>query len=204
MRAIVGNGPLSADDRALIATADHIIRFNRTPNLKGDMNARTDELVLACSNNQIGKFLLRGHYRSDQAFQQARCLVLPYHPTIIRRYMMKRLSLLSRLKGRRSDWSDYCVEIANQEGKLTEILPMELYYDACKLLEIQTEARGFFPSSGVMIVLRELRDKQNKPDEIHVFGFGFTGWEGHPWEREKALISQFDREGDLELHPVQQ
>lgn len=204
MRAIVGNGPLSADDRALIATADHIIRFNRTPNLSGDSNARTDELVLACSNNQIGKFLSRGHYRSDQAFQQAKRLVLPYHQIIIRRYMMRQLSLFERLKGRRSDWTDYCLEVANQQGKIAEVLSADLYYEACNILNIQVDSKNFFPSSGFMIILRALRDNYHRPDEIHIYGFGFTGWEGHPWEREKELVSAFDRQGRLSFHPVNQ
>jgi hypothetical protein len=198
MIAIVGNGPLSPTDRASIAKARRIVRFNLTPNLSEEPEARTDELFLSCSSKQIGDFLSRGRYLSDKAFGQASRIVLPYHPNIIRQYM-KPPSLLSRLKGRRADWTNYCLDIADDEGKYAEILPEDLYHEACGALEIDPTAKEFFPSSGLLAVLREL---QHPSHEIHLYGFGFVGWKRHRWEQEKSTITKFENAGRLTLHPV--
>ena len=201
MRAIVGNGPLSPEDRAVIASADRIIRFNLTPNLSEEPNAKTTELFLSCSSKQIGEFLSRGQFRSNIAFQQATRLVLPYHPDIIKKYM-RPPSILSRLKGRRADWSQDCVRIADQAGKSTEILSVELYLTACKRLGISSAAKEFFPSSGCLAILRELQNPQHLASELHVFGFGFVGWKRHSWIDEKALVAELESAGELVTHAV--
>jgi hypothetical protein len=202
MRAIVGNGPLSLDDRALIATADRIIRFNLTPNLCEELDARTTELFLSCSSKQIGEFLSQGQYHSNSAFHQATRVVLPYHPDIIKKYM-RPPSILSRLKGRRADWSKDCLKIAGQTGKSTEILPADLYLKACYRLSIIPEKKEFFPSSGCLSILRELQSAQHSASELHVFGFGYVGWKRHSWAEEKALVTELENAGELKMHAVE-
>ena len=201
MRAIVGNGPLSPDDRVAIATADRIIRFNLTPNLNSEADAKTTELFLSCSSKQIGDFLSKDQYRSDHAFQKATRIVSPYHPEIIQKYM-RPPSILSRLKGRQADWSQDCLKIANKEGKEAEILPAELYLDACKRLGIDPDTKEFFPSSGCLAILRELRRQQHGESELHIFGFGYVGWKGHLWTAEKALVAALENKGRLKTHAV--
>ncbi|MAO82232.1 MAG: hypothetical protein CMH82_16525, partial [Nocardioides sp.] len=166
MRAIVGNGPLGGRDRERIAAADHIIRFNLTPNrLQGE---RTDELFLSCSSKQIGEYLSNGIFRDDPAFRDATRLVMTYHPDIIR-YYMPQPNLLSRLIGRRNDWSALCEKIAAERGKETETLPAELYRAACEILGIDIEREAFFPSSGFLAVLRELQDAP-QTSRLEIFG----------------------------------
>ena len=201
MRAIVGNGPLSPDDRSAIATADRIIRFNLTPNLHSEAEAKTTELFLSCSSKQIGDFLSKGQYRSSHAFQQATRIVSPYHPDIINKYM-RPPSFLSRLKGRRADWSQDCLSIAAQEGKDAEILSAELYLDACKRLGINSQSKEFFPSSGCLAILRELQHPQHNTSELHLFGFGYIGWKGHLWTAERALVEGLESKGALKTHAV--
>lgn len=198
MRAIVGNGPLGDEDRQRITAADHVIRFNLTPNrLPGE---KTDELFLSCSSKQIGEYLSDGLYREDPAYRDASRIVMTYHPEIIRNYM-PRPNLLSRLVGRTSDWSALCEEIAAERGKETEILSAELYRAACDVLEIDIERKEFFPSSGFLAVLRELRNAPQNSG-LEIFGFGFQGWKRHRWEAEKAHISALAATGALVLHPV--
>lgn len=201
MIAIVGNGPLSSENRAIIATASRIIRFNLTPNIREEPTARTDDLFLSCSSKQIGEFLLHGQYLSDNAFRHASRIVFPYHPNIIRQYM-KPPSLLSRLKGRRSDWTEYCIKIANQAAKYTEIVTDNLYLEACSALEIDPRVKEFFPSSGLLAVFHELNNKQYEENDLHLFGFGFAGWKRHRWDKEKSIISAFEHTEHLTLHSI--
>lgn len=198
MRAIVGNGPLGEGDRERIAAADHVIRFNLTPNrLPGE---KTNELYLSCSSKQIGEYLSGGKYRDDPAYEDAERIVLSYHPDIVRHYM-PRPNPLSRLLGRHNDWSALCEQIAVARGKETETLPAELYRAACAILDIDIERKEFFPSSGFLAVLHEL-GRAPKSNGLEIFGFGFQGWKRHRWDREKAYLSAMAAAGKIVLNPV--
>lgn len=193
--AIVGNAPLTEADRLRIAAADTVCRFNLTPNIRGEPDARTDELSLACSSKQIGDYFARGLYRDDPAFLKAGRLVLPYHPEIIRR-CMRPPSLLSRLKGRRADWTDACLSAAKAYGKSVEIISPEAYDAAARVLGISGVWRDHVPSSGFLAIERAL----THGEEIHVFGFTFRGWHRHAWDREEAIVRAHAAAGRLTLH----
>ena len=199
MIAIVGNGPLTEANISLMRDFKHIVRFNLTQNIPSASEAHTTELFLAVSSKQIGHYLSEGGYAVDPAFQSATKIVSPYSPEIIRS-CMKQPNILSRLKGRRSDWTNVCREIARKSGKEFEVLSSEEYYKSCALLSIRGTWRDSIPSSGFLSVQRELARKVDR-EPIHVFGFGFRGWKRHHWEGEKHQLQKAAEAGHLVIHP---
>ena len=153
--AIVGNSALSQRQRKEIEVSDHIIRFNLTPNISDEPSARTMELFLSCSSKQVGSFLSERRFLEDVAFQRADRIILPYHPEVIASYMLKP-SWLSRLKGRKSDWSEVCSQAVFECGKELEIVSVQTYFDACNILGIDCSRKDYFPSSGFIAILRAL------------------------------------------------
>lgn len=200
--AIVGNGALTCSDRKKIDDADRILRFNLTGNANGQPAPRTDWLLLACSTKQVGSYLSQGDYRRHPAFAAADEIVSTYHPTVIANYM-PRPSLLSRLKGRRADWTPACRAACAEMGKPLHILPRQLYLSACDRLEIAAEGRQFFPSSGFLAVLWLAGQTGAEPRHLHLFGFGFQGWKQHLWQAERDQVRALQAEGRLTLHPAQ-
>lgn len=199
--AIVGNGPLSEADKVFVGAADIITRFNLVPAAHIDLSERTDELFLSCSSKQIGEYLAHRRYESDPCFQNASRIVLPYHPGIIAAHMPFP-SLLSRLKGRRADWTDVCQDVAARFGKQVVILSAADYRDACNTLDIEGEGQDYYPSSGYLAVSRALKIHDASTHRIHLFGFGFVGWKRHPWAAEEAAIRAMHLQGSLCLHDV--
>lgn len=202
MIAIVGNGPLTEANIGLIRTFGHVVRFNLTPNIHAASEAQTTDLFLSVSSKQIGRYLSQGDYASDPAFQSAQKIIAPYSPEIIQS-CMKRPNILSRLKGRRSDWTPVCREITRKFGKEFEIISSEDYHKSCALLNIRGTWRDSIPSSGFLAVQRELARKADRKP-IHVFGFGFRGWKRHHWEGEKQQLQQAAKAGLLVIHPFKQ
>lgn len=194
--AIVGNSALSGHQRQEIDALDYVIRFNLTPNIASDSSARTNELFLSCSSKQVGSFLSERRFLEDVAFQRAHRIVLPYHPEVIASYMLKP-SWLSRLKGRKSDWTDICRLAALECNKELEIVPTQVYIDACRILGIDCSRKEYFPSSGFIAILRALERWQSHDDSITIFGFGFFGWKKHLWAQEKEAILSFKEKGQI-------
>lgn len=199
--AIVGNAPLSEEDKRLIATAENVVRFNLTPNLGPDEAAQTSEMFLSASSKQIGAYLTEGHYTADPAFAAAKRLVLPYAPTIIKT-CMKAPNILSRMRGRRHDWTPVCENVARKSGKDLEIIPASDYWSACDRLEISGFSRDFVPSSGFLAMQRALASRPEGQRVIHMFGFGFRGWKHHHWAHEARETSKEVDAGRVVLHQV--
>ena len=194
--AIVGNSALSQRQRKEIDVSDHIIRFNLTPNISNEPSARTTELFLSCSSKQVGSFLSERRFMQDVAFQRADRIVLPYHPEVIASYMLKP-SWLSRLKGRKSDWSEVCSRAVVECSKELETVSVQRYLYACRVLGIDCARKDYFPSSGFIATLRALDMWQSQKDYITLFGFGFTGWKKHLWTQEKEVILNFKSKGQI-------
>jgi hypothetical protein len=55
------------------------------------------------------------------------------------------------------------------------------------------------PSTGLIALLWAL---ETFGCPINVYGFGFDGWEGHRWDRERAFFETMQVEGRARLHPT--
>jgi len=205
--AVVGNADLTAKQRTEIDTFDHIVRFNNPPLSHRYDGMRTDTLVLANTPKQTAELLKNRTFLQGPVFTQTMSLILPYHPSVIKKYVRKP-NPLSWLKGRRADLTPLCDQVGNVYKKEIRILSEELYESTCKQLGINAlEKKKYFPSSGILFILDLLeKQKENESASIKIFGFTFEGWKRHKWDQEKELIDSFVANNALKLssHPSDQ
>ena len=197
--SIVGNGPLSLEQKIQIEESDKIFRFNHPPASHLDSRPRTDTLVLSNSSKQTRILLKSNDYLEGPVFKQAQSILLPYHPNIISKYMPKP-NPLSRLKGARADWTGLCISKANLFGKHWAIINECIYYKACKSIGIAENAiKKKFPSSGILTVLACI-DYYSDSTKIEIYGFGFEGWKRHDWGGECRHIKELAAKGIITIN----
>jgi hypothetical protein len=120
--------------------------------------------------------------------QNARQIILPYRPSIIAKYH-PRPNLLSRLKGRKSDWTAETLEMCKKAGKEALVLPPDFYEESCAELGIsQSDRSRVFPSTGFLGIRYALGELAGSPDEIELYGFCWQGWKRHDWDKEHAWV----------------
>lgn len=145
---IVGNAPLPRDLSAEVDAADFVVRFNEPKQSIGMSGTRTDLLMLATSSKPMQRRLRDPGFVQTPTFKAAKEVMLAYHPSIIRKYH-PRPNFLSRLKGRRGDWTMQTIEVVGSAGKEIRIMPPQFYLAGCKELGVTEEnISKVFPSTG--------------------------------------------------------
>lgn len=183
--AIVGNGPVEGRPGAHIDSADIVVRFNEPADAPETTGVKTDILFLMNSGKTMQARLSNPEFRRSRFFAGAARIILPYHPSIIARYHPKP-NLLSRLKGRRADWTAETVDLCRQAGKEILILSPEFYEESCAELGIAQAARNqVFPSTGFLGIRYMLQEVAKTPEEIVLYGFSWQGWKRHDWDGER-------------------
>lgn len=186
--AIVGNGPLAAGARDRIETADAVIRFNDPVHSPALAGSRTDILFLVNSGKSMQRRLQDAAFFTSPFFLAAREIILPYDPEVIRKYHPKP-NPLSRLKGRRADWTEQSRTKFEQAGKQVSVLPASFYAESCEALGIaEADRRRVFPSTG-FLGIRYGRLNFPEPEwSLEIFGFSWEGWKRHDWPAERAWV----------------
>ncbi|WP_163267855.1 glycosyltransferase family 29 protein [Chelativorans alearense] len=196
--AIVGNGPLGADAAAAIDGCDRVIRFNRPRHTPAEGGEKTDILFFMNSGKGTQAVLADPAYPLEPAVANCRRVILPYHPSIIARYHPKP-NMLSRLKGRRADWTERAIEVFGAAGKEVAILPPVFYEECCAELGIAAGERSrIFPSTGFLAIVYATRKFSQDEWRIRLFGFGWEGWKRHDWEREKMWVERQIKSGAVD------
>jgi hypothetical protein len=193
---VVGNGPKEAGLSSLIDSADVVIRFNE-PDASQRAGRKTDIMFVMNSGKTMEARLKNDAYWQSSYFQDSHLIVLPYHPSIIRDYH-PRPNLLSRLKGRRADWTEQTSEKIAALGKTASVLPREFYLSTCDELGL---ARGqlhtVFPSAGILGIRYALQEFKSEQWQVGYCGFSFEGWKRHAWPNERAWVAQKVRQNKL-------
>ena len=186
---IIGNGSLPRELSATIDSADFVVRFNE-PNISAGLSgSRTDLLMLATSSKTLQRRLTDPAFLQSPAFLSVKDIMLVYHPSIIRRYHPKP-RLLSRLKGRRSDWTMQTIEVLGAAGKSLRIMPPQFYTEGCAELGIGEAAmRRLFPSTGFFGIRHILSNFPAEQWDIKLCGFSWEGWKRHAWDAEKNWVA---------------
>jgi hypothetical protein len=192
---IVGNGDLSRDLSKEIDAAQFVLRFNQPkPGLSG---TRTDLLMLINSSKQMQAWLEDPDFLRSPFFVAAREIILAHHPEIIRKYCVQP-NLLSRMKGRRADWTQMAIDVFGSAGKEVRILPAPFYIEACTDLGIsEAKMRGVFPSTGYLGIRYILQNFPGEEWEIKLCGFSWEGWKRHAWGDERRWVMDRIDEGAL-------
>lgn len=183
---VVGNGPLPRDLTAEVESADLVLRFNEPKASTGKSGRKTDMLMVNNTGKPMQQMLRDASFFRSPFVQAAQEVVFPYHPHAIRSYMLQP-GLLSRLRGRKADWTIQAVEAFGKAGKPIRIMPPSFYEEGCGELSIPREQmRTVFPSTGYL----GLRHVFNHfPDHrIEICGFSWEGWKRHAWSNERGWV----------------
>ena len=186
--AIVGNGPVADGVAGQIDAADLVIRFNEPAHAPDQTGTRTDILFLMNSGKSMQARLSNPDFWRSPFMRGARQIILPYHPSIIARYHPKP-NLLSRLKGRKADWTAETLQMCKAAGKEVLTLAPEFYEESCEALGITPQKRrAVFPSSGFLGIRYAMLNFPEPQWQIGICGFGWEGWKRHDWQRERQWV----------------
>lgn len=185
---VVGNGPLARDLSNEVDSADFVLRFNEPKASKGMSGTRTDMLMVNNSGKPMQRRLNDPSYFASPIVQAAREVVFAYHPRIIRDYLIQP-NFMSRLRGRRADWTLEAIERLGKAGKEVRIMPPSFYEDGCAELGLPRERmREVFPSTGYL-GLRQICLMFPSPKyRVEFCGFSWEGWKRHAWGDERDWV----------------
>lgn len=194
---VIGNGAVDNGLGKVIDAADLVIRFNNARLERDRTGIRTDILFLMNSGRTMQERLRGGEFLCSEVLARADRVVLPYHPLIIERYHPKP-RLLSRMKGRRADWTIEAINLIGEAGKQVTVLPPRFYEESCVELGLPAQQmRMLFPSTGFLGIRYAFQRLLKPGGAIEICGFGWQGWKRHPWELEKSWIEGKVRNGDF-------
>ncbi|KAA0697647.1 hypothetical protein DTW90_19905 [Neorhizobium sp. P12A] len=196
---IIGNGQLSRDLSSIVDAADFTMRFNEPKMSIGLSGTRTDLLMLATSSKPMQRRLGDRAFLQSPTFMAAKEVMLAYHPSIIRDYHPKP-NMLSRLKGRRSDWTTRTIELVGSAGKEIRIMPPHFYLDGCAELGIpEPDMREVFPSTGYFGIRYILKTFPGETCDVKLCGFSWEGWKRHAWGDERRWVEDKVASGRISL-----
>lgn len=187
---IVGNGSLDRDLSAEIDAAEIVLRFNE-PRVSLRMSGtKTDMLMLATSSKQMGEWIKDSAFINSEIVRNTPEVLFAFHPSIIKRFH-HHPNFLSRLKGRRADWTNEAIEYFGRAGKKIRIMPSQDYFAVCDELGIGADRmKEVFPSTGFFGIWLALR-KYSLPDwDIKICGFSWEGWKRHDWAAERKWVEE--------------
>lgn len=196
---IVGNGPITRDMSSAVDASDFVVRFNEPKASIGMSGTKTDILFLCNAGKPMQRRLEDPQYLNSAIMQDAKQVILAYHPIIIKRYF-PRPNILSRFKGRREDWTLPTIMALGGIGKTSIVLPAEFYMEGCRVLGLpEDKMASVFPSTGYFGIYYVLHHFPPERWGIQICGFSWEGWKRHAWADERKWVEDKVRQGLLEV-----
>lgn len=196
---IVGNGPITGDMSPRIDGSDFVVRFNEPKASVGMSGTKTDILFLCNAGKPMQRRLEDSNFLTSAIMKDAGQVILAYHPIIIDRYFPKP-NALSRLKGRREDWTFATIMALGAIGKTSIVFPASFYMEGCRDLGLPQDKMGtVFPSTGYFGIFHILRHFSPAEWTISLCGFSWAGWKRHAWADEREWVEDKVRQGLLEV-----
>lgn len=187
--AIVGNAPEMGDHARAIDAADGILRFNNAPGFGRHAGSRVTCLALVNRGGQPREWTADPGFRNRPVIRAASTYLLPF----------PELPSTQQSGDDRVCWT---VPLRQRLApKPVHILPETLHAEGRHLLAGHGEGTPN-PSTGFLATLAVLRDRPTTAAPVDIYGFGFTGWAGHPWNAERLWFERCQRDGRLRLHPL--
>lgn len=196
---IVGNGPLSRNFSAEVDSADFVLRFNEPKQGIGLSGTKTDWLMMANSGKPMQRRLEDPKLVGSPIFQAAKEVIFAYHPSVVAQYFRKP-NPLSRLGGRRADWTARALMQFGGAGKEIRIMPPQFYERGCRELGVPADKmHEVFPSTGFFGIWYAL-ERHPAPEWVaELCGFTWQGWQRHAWADEQAWIAERVNQGRIVL-----
>jgi hypothetical protein len=187
---IVGNGPLPHDLSDRVDGSDHVVRFNEPKAAVGMSGTRTDWLFLNNTGKPMQRRLKNDAYWTSPIVAAAHTVFFVYHPTIIRAYAVKP-NVLSRLKGRRADWTGEALARFGAIGKFVTVVPPPYYELASAEIGVSRDKlASVFPSTGYFGIRYALETFGANEWDVEICGFSWQGWKRHAWGDERSWVER--------------
>ncbi|KQV83881.1 hypothetical protein [Rhizobium sp. Root1220] len=196
---IVGNGGISEEAAAAVATADFVIRFNECRSYLSSPG-RTDA-VAVCNTGRPGKAMVASEqWRKHPAVREATAIWSVRDPE-------KFAALRGPLAVSHPELDDFCDDYTSQfnafcvdVGKAHVVVDKLIHEGVDAALAAYHPESYVVPSSG-MIIIAEVMNKF--PDaHISLAGFGHAGWEWHPFAAERQLVDSYVATGRVTRFPA--
>lgn len=186
--ALVGNAPEIGDHSRAIDGASCVVRFNNAAGFGGPAGARVTLLALVNRGGQARAWVEDEGFLDRPVIRQARSYLLAF----------PELSPDEEGAHERVCWT------APLRDKLAHrpvhVLPSALHDHARRQLAPRVSGTPN-PSTGFLVALAILEERSPSLPPIDVYGFGFAGWSGHPWDAERDWFTACSEAGRLRLHP---
>lgn len=187
--ALVGNAPELGDRAQAIDAAACVVRFNNAPGFGGPAGSRVSVLALVNRGGQARAWVEDDGFAVRPVVRQAGRYLLPF-PELAphEEGAHERVCWTAPLQARLGD-------------RPVHNLPVCLHEAARRQLASHG-ADPPNPSTGFLVALAILDGRPPALPPIDVYGFGFAGWPGHPWEAERQWFAAAESAGRLRLHPL--
>jgi hypothetical protein len=189
--AIVGNAPETGDHAAAIDAADWVVRFNNAAGFGETTGSRVTHLALVNHGGQMREWLEDPGFLDRPAVRAAGSFLFPF--------ARKPPSTVPQGEDGR-DWTAEAEARLGTLGVPVAVLPSAVHREAVSLVHVPGRPPPP-PSTGFLVSLHLLR-RYASTVEIDVYGFGFAGWDGHDWMRERRWFEAMAAGGLLRLHPL--
>lgn len=189
--AVVGNAPELSDQGVAIDAADWVVRFNNAAGFGGVAGRRVTHLALVNHGGQMAEWLGDPGFTARPVVRQAGSFLFPFG---------SKPQDEANVDGDGRDWTAEALARLAPLGRPVAVVPEPVRQEAERLLGIE-QGQGGAPSTGFLIALH-LLEMLPTTATIDIHGFGFSGWPGHQWERERAWFEDQAARGRLRLHPV--
>ncbi len=193
---IVGNGEINEGVADMINGFDLVIRFNDCRSL-GPGGEKTD-IVAVCNTGRPGKAMTQDVlWKESAAVKQATAIWSVRHPAKFAEMQPHILQHWPELDDFCSDYSDAFAAIATSSGKEHLIIPREVHDELDRQLSAVAVDPYVCPSGGLLTIAHVLSLNETQKDTVFIVGFGHQGWNGHPFNAEKQLVSDWKAAGRL-------
>lgn len=194
---IIGNGATGPGVGAREQAASWVIRFNNCAGFEPAAGDRVDELWLVNCGGQMEEWLDENRMGHPAALRLAKTVTFPVHPGIAA-YYEPILSPDELVEAAAQDFTWPALRWLRQRDRSCRMLMAGWYRDAAAALGEKTFRHGMsVPSTGFLALFHAARAHPRSP--LTMAGFGFAGWDGHPWKRERTFCEGLVAQGRLRL-----
>lgn len=197
--SLVGNAPTARDRAAAIDRSDVVIRINDCFGLGGVNGSRVSHLFLINCGGQMREWLDDPGFPDRPAVAGAREILFPIHPDKDD-LIEPPLDAEERMHPDARNWAAEAGERLRASGRHVTLVDVAIFLRASAIVGNRRPARDMSPPSTGLIALVWALETFAGPIDVH--GFGFDGWHGHRWDRERAFFARMRDEGSVRLHPI--
>ena len=199
--AFVGNAPSRGDVRDAVDRADRVVRFNKARGFGGRTGERVDDLFLVNCGGQMREWLATPGFWDAAPVRAARTVSLP----IARGDPGSGLAEVARAGPTPLDGINFEHDVRRRlrdRPVAVRTMPDALRRAAIEALAAigSRPAAPIWPSTGFLALF--WYDRTEGAEAVFTLhGYGFRGWRGHPWERERLWVAARARSGRMRFGP---